>query len=92
MQIARCRYPNHGESNGKANQTALDPKPKKPSTQRQAGGACARDASGTGPSGLRAPTGLWRGSWGLGSRLGVVLGLYGENGKKNGNYHLGFRV
>ena len=24
--------------------------------------------------------------------MGVVLGLYGDNGKENGNYSLGFRV
>ena len=24
--------------------------------------------------------------------MGVIWGLYGDNGKENGNYYLGFRV
>ena len=24
--------------------------------------------------------------------IGVILGIYWDNGKENGNYHLGFRV
>ena len=42
-------------------------------------------------------------NWGLGFRvgpfkgiyrdyIGVILGLYGDNGKENGNYYVGFRV
>ena len=30
--------------------------------------------------------------WGLMGYIGVILGLYLENGKENGIYYLGFRV
>ena len=28
----------------------------------------------------------------MGGSIGVILGLYRDNGKENGNYHLGLRV
>ena len=28
----------------------------------------------------------------IGGNIGVILGLYRDNGKGNGNYYLGFRV
>ena len=42
--------------------------------------------------GCRLVQGLGFGVYGVGGFIEVILGLYWDNGKENGNYSVGFRV